>query len=134
MDRVRKRFVVALLVLCGSFLLLALLVAGGCSAGRGPGGSVVVGFDVARLPESIGDGIASGAEFLPEPWRSVGIGLGSLIGGGAVFGAGRAIAHGERNRADAAFDEGHARANGGGGGSGDSRRPGGDADRGEARG
>ena len=79
---------------------------GGCAAGRAEGGGVVVGFDVGAVPQVAGKVVASVSPFLPEPWASLGVGLGSLLGGGAVYGLGRRVAHAERDRADADFWEG----------------------------
>lgn len=87
---------------------LALLVAGlvGCAAGRSSGGGVVVGFDVGAVPQTAGTIVASASQFLPEPWASLGVGLGSLLGGGALYGAGRRAAHAERDRADSEWLDG----------------------------
>lgn len=94
---------------------LALLLAGlvGCAAGRAPGGGVVVGFDVASLPQNAGEVVASASRFLPEPWASLGVGVGSLLGGGALYGVGRRAAHAERDRADAEWLDGQRSAPGG---------------------
>jgi hypothetical protein len=89
---------------------------GACAAGRSSGGGVVVGFDVGAVPRVAGEVVSGVSGFLPEPWASVGIGLGSLLGGGAVYGIGRRAAHAERDRADAEWLDGQ-RASGSGSGS-----------------
>lgn len=68
-------------------LLLAgvgLLFAAGCAAGRGPGGEVVVGFDVAKLPENATQLAAAAAGFLPEPWGTIASGVVLSVGAGAA--------------------------------------------------
>ena len=93
------------LVVTAAALMLWGLV--GCAAGRAPGGGVVVGVDVASLPESAGDVVSGVSKWLPEPWASLGVGLGSLIGGGALYGVGKRAAHADRDRADAEWSDGH---------------------------
>ena len=69
-----------------SLCVLALLVLGGCAAGKTATGGVVVGFDVAALPETAGEAVGAAAEFLPEPWRTIALGGVTLLGGGGLLG------------------------------------------------
>lgn len=72
----------------------------GCAAGRGPGGEVVVGFDVAKLPESATQLAATAAGFLPEPWGSIASGVVLSIGAGAA-----GLLKGRRDGERAGWDE-----------------------------
>lgn len=58
----------------------------GCAAGKTATGGVVVGFDVAALPETAGEMAGAAAEFLPEPWRSLTMAGVTLLGGGGLLG------------------------------------------------
>lgn len=69
-----------------SLCVLSLFVLGGCAAGKTATGGVVVGFDVAALPETAGEAISAASEFLPEPWRSIALGGVTLLGGGGLLG------------------------------------------------
>lgn len=64
----------ACVAVCG--LMLA-----GCAAGRGPGGEVIVGFDVAKLPEGATQLAANAASLLPEPWGTIASGVVLSVGG-----------------------------------------------------
>lgn len=66
--------VIACVAVCG-------LVLSGCAAGRGPGGEVIVGFDVAKLPEGATQLAAHAAGFLPEPWGTIASGVVLSVGG-----------------------------------------------------
>jgi len=70
----------AVLALCG----VAAVWMQGCAAGRGPGGEVIVGFDVAKLPESATQLAATAAGFLPAPWGEIASGLVLSVGAGAA--------------------------------------------------
>lgn len=59
-----------------------LLCIAGCAAGRGPGGEVVVGFDVAKLPETTAQLASHAAGFLPEPFGTIASGLVLSVGSG----------------------------------------------------
>ena len=65
---------------------LLVLALAGCAAGKTATGGVVVGFDVASLPETAGEAIGAASEFLPEPWRSLALGGVTLLGGGGLLG------------------------------------------------
>lgn len=61
----------AVFILALSLALTALyaVFAPGCAAGRGPAGEVIVGWDVAQLPETVGELGQAAAGFLPPPWN-----------------------------------------------------------------
>jgi len=65
---------------------VACIALAGCAAGKSATGGVVVGFDVASLPETAGEAVGAAAEFLPEPWRSLALGGVTLLGGGGLLG------------------------------------------------
>lgn len=68
-----------ILLICGVAVGL-----GACAAGRGPGGEVIVGLDVATLPESATQFGMSAAKLLPSPWGDLlaaGIGGAGLLAG-----------------------------------------------------
>lgn len=91
---------------------LAAAALGGCAAGRGPGGEVIVGLDVAKLPETTGQLLTAASGFLPPPFNLIATaGAGLLVAGGSAMAA-RARAAAAQVKVDAAFDEGHARASG----------------------
>ena len=77
-----------------------LLFASGCAAGRGPGGEVVVGFDVAKLPEGATQLAASAAGLLPEPWGTIASGVVLSVGAGAA-----GLLKGKRDGERAGWDE-----------------------------
>ena len=70
-----------------SLCVLSLIVLGGCAAGKTATGGVVVGFDVARMPESAGEVANAAATFLPQPWRGLAETAIYVLGGGGVVGA-----------------------------------------------
>ena len=87
-----------------TFIIVFIVVfnAMGCAAGRGPAGEVIVGIDIAKLPETAGELANAAAGFLPPPWGTlVQLGAGLLFGGGSVAVA----AQRSRRREDAAWDE-----------------------------
>lgn len=75
-----------------SHAVLAVAVCGvaggllGCAAGRGPAGEVVVGLDVAKLPETATELAATAAGLIPGPW-------GKLIETGVLAVGAGALAH-----------------------------------------
>jgi len=71
---------------CRALLAVACVALAGCAAGKSATGGVVVGFDVASLPETAGEAIGAASEFLPEPWRSLALGGVTLLGGGGLLG------------------------------------------------
>lgn len=84
--------------------LLSLL--SGCSVGRGDAGEIVVGMEVGRMVETFNQAAAYGSSFLPAPWGPiVSAVVATMTGVGGAWAANRA-----RDKADAAFDEGTARA------------------------
>lgn len=99
-----------------------LLALAGCAAGHGPNGEVIVGWDVATLPETAKEALGAAGQLLPPPWNFVATGLLGLAGtAAATYGAkksGDAKAESARAdgavathaAADAAWDESHARA------------------------
>jgi hypothetical protein len=92
-------------------LLVATLLIAACAAGRGPGGEVIIGCDVASLAETPQEALAAAATFLPPPWNFLATGAVSVLLGGAgaaaKYRADAKAARAERAAADAAFDEGH---------------------------
>jgi hypothetical protein len=103
---------VAVAVAVALFVALFLTA---CAAGRATDGKTVVGFPVGGpAPESITEGIAAVAgiagTILPPPFGTIAIGIGAIATaiGGAVWGGTRERAASQR--ADAAYDEGQARA------------------------
>lgn len=71
----------------GVIMLLVLVLAlAGCAAGKTATGGVVVGFDVAALPETAAEAAGAAAEFLPEPWKSITLAGVTLLGGGGLLG------------------------------------------------
>ncbi len=71
---------------CKALLAVMCVSIAGCAAGKSATGGVVVGFDVASLPETAGEAIGAASEFLPEPWRSLALGSVTLLGGGGLLG------------------------------------------------
>lgn len=70
-----------LAILAIAFVAVGL---GACAAGRGPAGEVIVGFDVASLPENATEFGAAAAKLLPSPWGDLlayGIGGAGLLAG-----------------------------------------------------
>lgn len=67
-------------------LVVLVLALAGCAAGKTATGGVVVGFDVAALPETAGEMAGAAAEFLPEPWKSLTMAGVTLLGGGGLLG------------------------------------------------
>lgn len=74
----------AALLLCT--IAVAMVFMSGCAAGKTATGGVVVGFDVAALPETAGEMAGAAAEFLPEPWKSLTLAGVTLLGGGGLLG------------------------------------------------
>lgn len=91
---------VPLLVL-GALVVLCLQLFG-CAAGRGPAGEVVVGFDVAKLPETTGQLVNAASAFLPPPFNYIASGVGALVLAGGAGAASRAR---YKRDTDKAWDE-----------------------------
>lgn len=83
---------------------VALLFPGGCAAGRGPAGEVIVGWDVARLPETAGESLNAAAGFLPAPWNYLATGVLGALGiggvGAAARSSGRHVGWDEREKSE----------------------------------
>lgn len=80
-------------------LILACLMLAGCAVGRREtDGAIVLGFEAGKLVETPGQALNVAADFLPEPFRSVAVGV-LGIGGTAL-----ATRRSQRAR-DAAWDE-----------------------------
>lgn len=91
-----------------SLPIAACLMLAGCAVGRRESdGAIILGFDVAKLPETPQQFLGAASGFLPEPWGSLAVGAGTLIFGGGAVGA---MARRSKQREDAAFDEGVSRA------------------------
>lgn len=58
----------------------------GCAVGRGPGGEIVVGVNIATLPETVSEigGAVAGAIFGPQTGTIVATALASILGVGSV--------------------------------------------------
>lgn len=94
-------------------LALPLLVASGCAVGRNEQtGAIILGIEAGRLTETAGQALGAAAGFLPPPFNYIATGAVSLLGLGGAAKIGSTVAHRARDRADAAFDEGHSRAAG----------------------
>jgi len=63
--------------LIGLACVVLALTFGGCAAGRGPAGEIIIGWDVAKLPETAGELANAAAGFLPPPWNLI-AGAGAL--------------------------------------------------------
>lgn len=88
------------------FSAAVLSCSAGCAAGRGPGGEVIVGWDVAKLPETAGELVSAGASFLPPPFNYLVGGIGTLlVGGGAAGGISSMAARRARKRDDEVWNE-----------------------------
>ncbi len=94
---------VVLVALVG--VLVGVLLSGGCAAGRGPGGEVIVGFDVAKLPETASESLNAAADFLPPPFNYLAGGIATLVLGGGGAAIARRRAEQAKREADAAWDE-----------------------------
>lgn len=83
-----KTVVVSSWLLIVAYVGLCVFVAtlSGCAAGKTATGGVVVGFDVAALPETAAEAAGAAAEFLPEPWKSITLAGVTLLGGGGLLG------------------------------------------------
>lgn len=84
------------------------LVSAGCAAGKSPDGGIVLGVKAAELPETASELAHKAAQFLPPPWGWIASAAATLLFGGAgatVINQRRA-----KQREDAAYDEGQARA------------------------
>lgn len=84
---------VILIILCVIIIAALLVLLTGCAAGRGPAGEIIIGMDVARLPENTTELANAAAGFLPPPWSAIAT---TAIG---LFGAG-AAAYGAKKRGE----------------------------------
>lgn len=94
---------IVLVALAG--VLVGMLVSPGCAAGRGPSGEVIVGFDVAKLPETASESLNAAADFLPPPFNYLAGGIATLVLGGGGAAIARRRAEQAKRDADAAWDE-----------------------------
>lgn len=86
------------------FIVICLLLSG-CAAGRGDAGEVVVGFEVGRMVETTNQGLHVAAGFLPPPWNGIAEALLPIATGvGGMY-----VTKAARDKADALYDEGHAK-------------------------
>lgn len=76
---------------------------GACAAGRGPGGEVIVGFDVAKLPETALEAAHAASGLLPSPWGDL-LGYGVTIMGTAGVGA-AAVARARKKGEDVGWEQ-----------------------------
>lgn len=76
---------------------------GACAAGRGPGGEVIVGFDVAKLPETALEAAHAASGLLPSPWGDL-LGYGVTIMGTAGVGA-AAVARARKRGEDVGWEQ-----------------------------
>lgn len=70
----------------------------GCAAGKGPGGEIVVGFDVGRVVESAPEAATMLAKMLPPPF-------GTIATGGIALLAGWGAEKRARNRENQSWEE-----------------------------
>jgi hypothetical protein len=125
----RRANTVMVMLIVGGLIMLAGVLMVGCAAGKTNSGGIVLGVDVATLPETAGEAVGFIGKFLPPPFGEIAAGAGALI-----LGAGTAAVTARNRRkdadrnwdeatdrakreaeerqrlADAAFDEGVARA------------------------
>lgn len=97
-----------------SLLCLGLLALAGCAAGHGPHGEVILGVDLASLPENASEALGAAAQFLPPPWGLVATGVLGLLGTAATTYAAKKsgdakAATDAHAAADKAWDESHIR-------------------------
>lgn len=76
---------------------------GACAAGRGPGGEVIVGLDVAKLPETALEAAHAASGLLPAPWGDL-LGYGVTIMGTAGVGA-AAVARARKRGEDVGWEQ-----------------------------
>lgn len=76
---------------------------GACAAGRGAGGEVIVGFDVAKLPETALEAAHAASGLLPSPWGDL-LGYGVTIAGTAGVGA-AAVARARKRGEDVGWEQ-----------------------------
>lgn len=81
----------------------AALSLGACAAGRGPGGEVIVGLDVAKLPETALEAAHAASGLLPAPWGDL-LGYGVTIMGTAGVGA-AAVARARKRGEDVGWEQ-----------------------------
>jgi len=91
-------FVIVALVLIASWMQ-------GCSAGRGPGGEVILGIDVASLPETTSQVARLALGTIGGPWGDLAFAAVSALG---IFGTAAAVGSRARRRGERdGWDEAH---------------------------